>query len=476
MADDKQNKPYMVLYRRWEDSPTSTNIALAPCEEAVRANYEHASWVSVQEMGEAEFKEYAAEKPGIPVIKLEWSDDLHGGEADSAESDADEAPLTLAEERKAVADMLRDLDLDREGGDSHTWLSAICDCVHHSDWGWTQGACEHLRSVLVALLDGDDEEDVRGVAPAEEPARPVEGLTMPAAEVVRRAGYDWAVFECSDDGMAFVDFCHGRRRALALAEEHCELVGTQCMVVGVEEQMRYVVAPGAMPASGVREDALLALADARTTDATWRKAYEDTQHTLDLALRHCEDLRVEWLKADERAEEQRTRADEALAERDQAVADFHDATERAERHRAAAREKGVRCENLAARLADTEKRLKAVLRGEGGGEPDRPESDGRSLYMVEFPSSALGEVSYPAFAYEGAHAGVSLVGDAMADYYDEQRVCAKATPLALQMWLDALGILADEQVFSRVWERDRDARDRAWRDVTATFEAHVAAA
>ena len=52
--------------------------------------------------------------------------------------------------RGKVAERLQALDL--HGGDSHARLSAVCRAVYDSDWGWTAGACEALRSKLVMLM------------------------------------------------------------------------------------------------------------------------------------------------------------------------------------------------------------------------------------------------------------------------------------------------------------------------------------
>ena len=52
--------------------------------------------------------------------------------------------------RAKVAERLDALELD--GGDSHGRLSAICGAVYESDYGWTTGACESLRSKLLMLL------------------------------------------------------------------------------------------------------------------------------------------------------------------------------------------------------------------------------------------------------------------------------------------------------------------------------------
>ena len=45
-------------------------------------------------------------------------------------------------------------------GGSHENLSAICDAIHHSDFGWTVGACESLRDTLVDMLSHHDEDTV----------------------------------------------------------------------------------------------------------------------------------------------------------------------------------------------------------------------------------------------------------------------------------------------------------------------------
>ena len=45
-------------------------------------------------------------------------------------------------------------------GGSHENLSAICDAIHHSDFGWTVGACEFLRDTLVDMLSRHDEDTV----------------------------------------------------------------------------------------------------------------------------------------------------------------------------------------------------------------------------------------------------------------------------------------------------------------------------
>ena len=58
----------------------------------------------------------------------------------------------LDPERRSVCARLRKLDLT-EG--SHKNLSAIAEAIHHSYFGWTNGACEALRDELVRLLGGD---------------------------------------------------------------------------------------------------------------------------------------------------------------------------------------------------------------------------------------------------------------------------------------------------------------------------------
>ena len=58
--------------------------------------------------------------------------------------------------RKAIK-RLRKVELNQG---SHENLSAICDAVYKSDWGWTRGACEGLRMTLLWLLgDGDQVTD-----------------------------------------------------------------------------------------------------------------------------------------------------------------------------------------------------------------------------------------------------------------------------------------------------------------------------
>lgn len=54
------------------------------------------------------------------------------------------------DERLEIVERLRSLELN-EG--SHENLSAICDVICHSDFGWTKGACEALRDKLVRLLE-----------------------------------------------------------------------------------------------------------------------------------------------------------------------------------------------------------------------------------------------------------------------------------------------------------------------------------
>ena len=56
----------------------------------------------------------------------------------------------LREMRRKVAERLDALELS--GGDSHGRLSAICGAVYESDFGWTAGACEALKSKLRLLF------------------------------------------------------------------------------------------------------------------------------------------------------------------------------------------------------------------------------------------------------------------------------------------------------------------------------------
>lgn len=59
----------------------------------------------------------------------------------------------LREMRRKVSERLDALELD--GEDSHGRLSAICGAVYESDFGWTAGACEALKSKLLMLLAAD---------------------------------------------------------------------------------------------------------------------------------------------------------------------------------------------------------------------------------------------------------------------------------------------------------------------------------
>lgn len=65
--------------------------------------------------------------------------------------------------RAKVSERLDALELS--GGDSHSRLSAICGAVYESDWGWTAGACEALKSKLLMLLATDRAKHADVVSP-----------------------------------------------------------------------------------------------------------------------------------------------------------------------------------------------------------------------------------------------------------------------------------------------------------------------
>jgi hypothetical protein len=61
---------------------------------------------------------------------------------------------------KEITAKLRSLDLSYGG--SHSRLSAIASCFLEPAFGWTRGACEELRNMLIKLLedaDGNDDND-----------------------------------------------------------------------------------------------------------------------------------------------------------------------------------------------------------------------------------------------------------------------------------------------------------------------------
>lgn len=55
--------------------------------------------------------------------------------------------------RKGVVERLKVLNLDAYE-DSHERLAAICRTVNNPNFGWTAGACEVLRELLIYLLGG----------------------------------------------------------------------------------------------------------------------------------------------------------------------------------------------------------------------------------------------------------------------------------------------------------------------------------
>lgn len=75
---------------------------------------------------------------------------LRGYEDGKAAWDTDDWHLN--HERYEVANRLRSI---RINGGSHENLNAIAKCIHEPLYGWTVGACEHLRDKLVTLLTGE---------------------------------------------------------------------------------------------------------------------------------------------------------------------------------------------------------------------------------------------------------------------------------------------------------------------------------
>ena len=56
--------------------------------------------------------------------------------------------------RRITVNRLRNLKLKKDV-DSHSHLSDIASCIMVPKFGWTFGACERLRRLLIRLLDGE---------------------------------------------------------------------------------------------------------------------------------------------------------------------------------------------------------------------------------------------------------------------------------------------------------------------------------
>ncbi len=78
----------------------------------------------------------------------------------------DVASLTHAEWRDKVLNTLIDLDVYKLEGDSHAWLSAVCEAIYKPETGWTKGACSLLINDLIDLICGreGDEDDGNTIA------------------------------------------------------------------------------------------------------------------------------------------------------------------------------------------------------------------------------------------------------------------------------------------------------------------------
>lgn len=91
-------------------------------------------------------------------------------------------------------------------GGSHENLSAICDAIHHSDFGWTVGACESLRDTLVDMLSHHDEDTVELPRDADgkmwngSEARVVTHDGKGFMDGLLWDGHKWLIFRHSADG------------------------------------------------------------------------------------------------------------------------------------------------------------------------------------------------------------------------------------------------------------------------------------
>ena len=113
---------------------------------------------------------------------------------------------------------LKSLTLD---GGSNENLSAICSALYHPEYGWTCGACERLRQILIGMLEQHDPDEWADEYLAEvgivRLPKDVNGETIHVGDTIRLNDTTPRVFSLTlhDDGWR-VGFCgeHGQYSCL----------------------------------------------------------------------------------------------------------------------------------------------------------------------------------------------------------------------------------------------------------------------